>query len=97
MTRPPQGRGEREGAPGWAKIMKRIFTHIEGYESSYPIQAELKEVLSLCKYVHVGIGEYQNIITFFITGSEWYETILTAEETRQMAKSTTKNIYSEVI
>ena len=77
--------------------MKRIFTHIEDYESSNPIQAELEEVLSLCKYVHVGIGDYQNIITFFITESEWYETILSAEETRQMAKSTAKNIRSEVL
>lgn len=25
MTRPPQGRGEREGAPGWAWIMKIYF------------------------------------------------------------------------
>ena len=97
MTRPPQGRGEREGALGCAWSMKRIFTHIEDYESVSPVQMEMEDMLMLCRDIHVGIGDYQNIATFFISESEWYETILSFPETRQMAQSTIKNIRSEVI
>lgn len=100
MTRPPQGRGEREGAPGWGGVMKKkkIFIFVsEGQKHDNTWSEDsIENILASTSFINVYIGETENCVDF-VCREGICSVIMTPEETRNLARFTTKPIHSEVL
>lgn len=100
MTRPPQGRGEREGAPGWGVIMKKkkIFIFVSDGQKHDNTWSEdsIENILASTSFINVYIGETENCVDF-VCREGICSVIMTPEETRNLARFTTKPIHSEVL
>ena len=100
MTRPPQGRGEREGAPGWEWSMKKkkIFIFVSDGQKHDNTWSEdsIENILASTSFINVYIGETENCVDF-VCREGICSVIMTPEETRNLARFTTKPIHSEVL
>ena len=100
MTRPPQGRErerERQGGRGIMK-KKKIFIFVsEGQKHDNTWSEDsIENILASTSFINVYIGETENCVDF-VCREGICSVIMTPEETRNLARFTTKPIHSEVL